>query len=90
MENVESAILAYFRRYRIQPAEMLFFNSHDCKLPDKPFLAAMDSLVHRGMVVKERPTAAYSLTQAGYNLSVASEPREPAPAKAERRKSRSQ
>jgi hypothetical protein len=89
METIESAILAYFRRYRIQPAEMLFFNAHDCKLPDKPFHAAMDSLVHRGMVIKERPSAAYSLTQAGYDLSLASQPRQPSPAKAERRKSRS-
>jgi hypothetical protein len=89
MDNVESAILTFFRRYRIQPAEMLFFNAHDCKLPDKPFHAAMELMIRRGLVVKERPAAAYSLTQEGYDLSIAAEPRDPSAARAERRKSRS-
>jgi hypothetical protein len=81
MDTVECEILAYFRRYRIQPVEMLFFNSHDCKLPEMPFHAAMELLIRRGMVVKERPAAAYSLTQAGYHLSCAADPRKPAAAR---------
>jgi hypothetical protein len=70
MNANEFAILVYFRRYQIGPAEMLFFNPHDCKVPPRPFQAGMQSLMRRGMVVKERSNQAYSLTREGYDLSL--------------------
>jgi len=73
MNPVECAILVFFRRYRIMPAEMLFFNPTDCKLATRPFNAAMQSLMRQGLVVKERPNLAYSLTPAGYDASISAE-----------------
>ncbi len=69
MTAAEAAIFAFFRRYQIGPCEMLFFNPCDCKLPEKHFDTAMQSLLRRGLVTKERPKAAYSLTQEGYDKS---------------------
>ncbi len=76
MNAVESTILVFFRRYMIGPAEMLFFNPGDCKVTPKHFETAMQSLMRQGLVVKERPTSAYSLTAAGYDASLTAE-REP-------------
>jgi hypothetical protein len=70
MTPSEAAILTFFRRYEIGPAEMLFFNPGDCKLGIAPFYSAMESLVRRGLVVKERHKLAYSLTRNGYTLSL--------------------
>jgi len=89
MDDIEISILAFFRRYRIHPAEMLFFNAHDCKLQDKPFLAAMEALIRRGMVVKERPGQAYSLTKEGYHLACSVERSQARLEKVGRRKARS-
>jgi hypothetical protein len=63
-------ILALFRRYRVGPAEMLFLNPNDCKLPANRFRSAMRSLLEKGLVVSERPDQAYSLTPAGYQYSL--------------------
>lgn len=71
MNPSECAILTFFRRYDIGPAEMLFFNPTDCKLPVTPFNNAMESLMRRGLVIKERHKLAYSLTRDGYDLSLA-------------------
>lgn len=70
MTPAEVDILEFFRRYQVGPAEMLFFNPGDCKLPDGSFQNAMKSLMDKGLVVKERPRRAYSLTRAGYQLSI--------------------
>lgn len=70
----ESIILALFRQYKIGPEEMLFFNAGTCKLSGAPFRNAMQSLMNRGMVIKERPKEAYSLTRQGYTLSLNVEP----------------
>jgi hypothetical protein len=70
MSADESIILALFRQYKIGPEEMLFFNTGTCKLAGTPFRNAMQSLMTRGMVIKERPKEAYSLTRQGYRLSL--------------------
>src|SRR5690606_10360318 len=54
----------------IGPEQMLFFNPGDCKVAPAPFRTAMESLMNRGLVVKERPKQAYSLTRSGYQLSL--------------------
>jgi RIO-like serine/threonine protein kinase len=71
MTSIECAILGFFRRYQIMPNEMLFFNPHDCKIAPTAFDTAMRSLVDRGLVAKERAKQAYSLTEQGYDLSLA-------------------
>jgi hypothetical protein len=71
MTATETAIMFFFRRYQIRPAEMLFFNPADCKVSPGPFHTAMESLMRRGWVVKERPKHAYSLTRDGYDISLA-------------------
>ncbi len=73
MSATEAVILTFFRRYQIGPHQMLFFNSGDCKLGPSSFRTAMQSLVSRGLVVKERPPQAYSLTRNGYDLSLSVE-----------------
>jgi hypothetical protein len=70
MSASESTILQFFRRYQIGPAQMLFFNPGDCKLSTGMFNSAMQSLIARGMVIKERPKQAYSLTHTGYDASM--------------------
>lgn len=72
----ECAILAFFRQYDIGPEEMLFFNPGDCKVAPAPFRNAMESLMSQGLVVKERPKQAYSLTRNGYQLSLSRDVRE--------------
>jgi predicted transcriptional regulator len=73
MSATETAILTFFRRYQIGPHQMLFFNANDCKLGPGSFRTAMQSLVSRGLVIKERPAKAYSLTRDGYDLSLSVE-----------------
>jgi hypothetical protein len=70
MNADECVILALFRQYKIGPEEMLFFNTGTCKLGGTPFRNAMQSLMTRGMVIKERPKEAYSLTRQGYHMSL--------------------
>jgi hypothetical protein len=70
MTAEELGILHFFRRFRVGPEEMLFFTPSDCKVTAKQFLAAMHSLIEKDLVMKERPAQAYSLTSAGYRVSV--------------------
>ena len=63
----ECTILEFFHRYQMGPQQMLFVNPGDCKLPANHFNAAMQSLMGRGLMNKERPNRAYSLTRQGYN-----------------------
>jgi RIO-like serine/threonine protein kinase len=80
MTATEFAIMGFFRRYKILPEEMLFFNPADCKMSPGPFNTAMESLMRRGLVIKERPKQAYSLTRNGYDIARAIEvPVKPAP-----------
>lgn len=70
MSADESTIMSLFRQYKIGPDEMLFFNPGTCKLSGTPFRNAMQSLMNRGLVIKERPKEAYSLTRSGYDMSL--------------------
>ncbi len=70
MKVAEWDILRFFRRYQVGPAEMLFFGPKDRKVAAGSFRAAMGSLIEQGLVVKERPEQAYSLTTAGYRASL--------------------
>ena len=70
MTTSETAILAFFRRFDARPQEMLFINPQQSKSQAAKFRIAMQSLIEKGFVNKERPKAAYSLTMAGYKLSV--------------------
>jgi hypothetical protein len=70
MTPAEANILTFFRRYGARPTQMLFFNPNDCKMSPAPFRTAMESLMRRGLVIKERPKLAYSLTRGGYDLSL--------------------
>ncbi|MCL4204396.1 MAG: hypothetical protein KJ000_18075 [Pirellulaceae bacterium] len=79
MTAEELDILRFFRRFQVGPAEMLFFTPNDCKVAAKHFLAAMRSLIDKDLVVKERPIQAYSLTSAGYRLSLRAPKKMPAP-----------
>lgn len=71
VSDSEAAILTFFRRFNAGPNQMLFFNSGFAKSHSRQFLSAMQSLVDRGYVVKERPREAYSLTSMGYQASLA-------------------
>ena len=69
MTAAEWRILSMFRRYQVGPAEMLFVNSRDCQVTAEGFVSAMRRLIDNGMIVKEHPHHAYSLTRAGYEAS---------------------
>jgi hypothetical protein len=69
MSSAEWEILRVFRRYKVGPAEMLFLSAADCRTAANSFTAAMGRLIDKGMIIKERPVQAYSLTRAGYRLS---------------------
>lgn len=73
MTATEFAIMGFFRRYKILPEEMLFFNPADCKMSPGPFNTAMESLMRRGLVIKECRKQAYSLTRNGYDIAKAIE-----------------
>ncbi len=88
MTATELTILRFFRRFQVGPAEMLFLSSSDCKVGASSFTPAMRRLIEKGIVVKERPDQAYSLTYEGYRLSRSESVQEP-PAKP-RKKRRAQ
>lgn len=69
MTAAESRILAMFCRYQVRPAEMLFVNPRECQITTRGFASAMGRLIEKGLVIKERPHHAYSLTRAGYAIS---------------------
>ncbi len=70
MSNAEVAILRQFRVYRARSHEMLFLNSGRAKSNPREFARAVNSLMERKLVVKERPRDAYSLTASGYAASL--------------------
>ena len=70
MTATEVSIMRVFRSYQVGPAEMLFLNSGDCRVSASSFVPAMRRLIDKGMIIKERPDHAYSLTKAGYELSL--------------------
>jgi predicted transcriptional regulator len=69
MTATELTILRFFRRFQVGPTEMLFLNSADCKVGASSFTPAMRRLIEKGIIVKERPEQAYSLTHEGYRLT---------------------
>ena len=66
----EAEILRLFRSYRVRASEMLFFNQGVTKARPAHLSRALQSLVDRGLVVKERHPDAYSLTDRGYRASL--------------------
>ena len=69
MTVAEWRILSLFRRYQVGPAEMLFVNFRDCRVTAEGFVSAMRRLIENGLIIKEQPKQAYSLTRAGYDAS---------------------
>ena len=66
----ECSILNFFRRFEMGPAQMLFVTPGDCKVSATPFRNAVESLVDRGLIVREnRHKQAFSLTRNGYAVS---------------------
>jgi hypothetical protein len=88
MTATELSILRVFRSYRVGPAEMLFLNSGDCRVSASSFLPAMRRLIDKGMIIKERPEHAYSLTKAGYEMSLSAPEHSPPAKRRSRRKPR--
>ena len=70
MTQSETDILRMFRTYGVRPHEMLFLNAGLAKSHPQQFTRAMQSMVERGLVVKERRRDAYSLTTTGYRASL--------------------
>ncbi len=66
MTPAELEIMAIFRRFRVGPNKMLCMDN----FIDDMFLAAMENLVDRKLVVKDRPAHAYYLTLAGYKAAL--------------------
>ena len=75
MTTEERNVLNLFRRYLVRPTEMLFVYAQDCRVSIERFVPVMRGLVEKGLVVKERPQSAYSLTPAGYRFSQTAQPR---------------
>jgi DNA-binding IclR family transcriptional regulator len=67
----EAEILRLFRSYRVRASEMLFFNQGVSKARPAHLSRALQSLIERGLVIKERHPDAYSLTPRGYRASLA-------------------
>jgi hypothetical protein len=70
MSDVEIEIMQYFRRFDVGVGQVLFFDTGPAKAHPTQFNHAMESLVRRGMVIKERHRGAYSLTARGYRKSL--------------------
>ena len=71
MTDCETAIMLYFRRYDVGAGQMLFFDTGPARGDADAFDRAMGDLIRRGLVVRERPQFAYSLTDSGYRASLA-------------------
>lgn len=69
MTSSEADIMRHFRRYLASEGEMVFFNKGVEKRPPS-FERAIASLIRDGLIIKERPQNAYSLTQRGYEASL--------------------
>lgn len=72
MNPAEVKILRQFRSYGLRTNEMLFFNRSLAKPHLPEFTRAIQTLVERGLIVKERRQDAYSLTTLGYQVSISS------------------
>jgi hypothetical protein len=70
MTDAEAKILKHFRQYRMGAHGMLFFNAGMSRTHPRTFCLAMSALIRDGLVVKERPRDAYSLTPRGYQASL--------------------
>jgi hypothetical protein len=66
MTGTELDIMRLFRAYGVTAHQMLFFPAGFAKPDSRKFSGAMQSMIERGLVVKERNHEAYSLTARGY------------------------
>jgi hypothetical protein len=66
MSGTELDIIKLFRAYGVTAHQMLFFPAAFAKQESRKFTGAMQSMIERGLVVKERNHEAYSLTARGY------------------------
>lgn len=65
--DAETDVLKWFRSYGVRANEMLFINRTGGKGPSPRFNSAMQSMVERGLVIREdRHRDAYSLSAQGY------------------------
>jgi hypothetical protein len=79
MNQAETNVLKAFRRFRIQPHQMLFFNPGQTKSQAAQFRRTIQSMIERGYIVQERHRDAYSLTSRGYEISLRCDVSPPAP-----------
>jgi hypothetical protein len=70
ISGAELDILKIFRAYAVKEQQMLFFPTNFTKPQSRTFTAAMQSMIERGWVIKERRQGAYSLTSLGYRESL--------------------
>jgi hypothetical protein len=70
MNGTELDILKIFRAYEVTAHQMLFFQTAFTAPESRKFTGAMQSMIDRGWVVKERRQGAYSLTPRGYSESL--------------------
>jgi hypothetical protein len=66
MTGTELDILRLFRDYGVTAHQMLFFPAAFSKPESRKFTVAMQSMIERGLVVRERNHEAFSLTARGY------------------------
>ena len=71
VNNAEADIFRLFRSYGVRAHEMVFFNRTGGKDHSAGFTHAMQSMVDRGLVIREqRHRDAYSLSESGYKALV--------------------
>jgi hypothetical protein len=70
MTKTQIGIMRHFRQYRIGANQMLCFNASLANSDASRFQLAMASLIQDGLVNKERPKRAYSLTPDGFLASL--------------------
>ena len=66
----EASVLRTFRTYQVSARQMLVLNHGHTKPPPASYARALQSLLERGLVVRERFPNAYSLTALGYQASL--------------------
>ena len=62
LSNSERSVLGVFRKFRVSAGEMLCFYGPN----HKKHRAALRALIAKGMVIEERFSGGYSLTQTGF------------------------
>ncbi|HJS09098.1 MAG TPA: hypothetical protein VJ809_15620 [Pirellulales bacterium] len=70
LNGAERDILRLFRAYGVTAHQMLFFPGGFAKPESRKFTSSINSMIERGLVVKERHHEAYSLTAHGYRESL--------------------